>query len=111
MKVEVVWISETGCQRRTVEVPEGSTASDVLFRSRIIFKERSSLSVFGVKAWPGLIMHEGDRLEVAGPLQCDPKAARARRALEQGDIRVVTCGRHGGKRAPRTEKRPQQQGV
>ena len=108
MKVEVVWISSAGAQGRTVEVPEGSTASEALFRSRVIFRERSSLSVYGVRAHPGTVMHEGDRLEVAGPLLCDPKAARARRALEQGDIRVVTCGRHGGRRAPRTEKRPGQ---
>ena len=43
------------------------------------------------------VLHDGDRLEISAPLLVDPKEARRRRAERQGDVRVVTAGRHGGK--------------
>ena len=46
---------------------------------------------------------EGDRLEVSPRLLVDPREARRRRAERQGDVRVVTCGRHGGRRRPEAE--------
>ena len=54
--------------------------------------------VFGRRIEPSTKLHEGDRLEVAGALVCDPKKVRRARAESQGDVRVVTCGRHGGRR-------------
>lgn len=56
------------------------------------------LAVFGRRIEPSTKLHEGDRLEIAGALVCDPKKVRRARAESQGDVRVVTCGRHGGRR-------------
>ena len=41
------------------------------------------------------LAREGKKVLIA---DCDPKKVRRARAESQGDVRVVTCGRHGGRR-------------
>ena len=86
MRVEVLFVNEAGVMAETVEAPDGAAASE------------AGLAVFGRRIEPSTKLHEGDRLEVAGALVCDPKKVRRARAESQGDVRVVTCGRHGGRR-------------
>ena len=99
VKVELVRIGDGKTTRRTVEAPDGADAAAVLRAAGVSPKAGAGLAVFGVRAEPETVLKDGDRLTVADPLICNPKAARAQRALEQGDVRVVTCGRHGGRRA------------
>ena len=73
MRVEVLFVNEAGVMAETVEAPDGAAASEVL----------------------GLA---GASLPAGAALVCDPKKVRRARAESQGDVRVVTCGRHGGRR-------------
>lgn len=98
MQVEVLFVSESGVAAKTVEAPEGASAQSVLALAGEPLPEGSGLAVFGRRIEPGAKLREGDRLEVAGALVCDPKKVRRARAESQGDVRVVTCGRHGGRR-------------
>ena len=95
MRVEVLFVNEAGVMAETVEAPDGAAASEVLGLAGASLPAGAGLAVFGRRIEPSTKLHEGDRLEVAGALICDPKKVRRARAESQGDVRVVTCGRHG----------------
>ena len=80
MRVEVLFVNEAGVMAETVEAPDGAAASEVLGLAGASLPAGAGLAVF------------------AGALICDPKKVRRARAESQGDVRVVTCGRHGGRR-------------
>lgn len=98
MRVEVLFVSECGVAAKSVEAPDGASAQSVLAIAGEPLPAGAGLAVFGRRIEPDARLCEGDRLEVAGALVCDPKKARRARAESQGDVRVVTCGRHGGRR-------------
>lgn len=98
MLIEVVTISADGANLFTLDVEPGTTAEAAAARAGIALTPETGLARWGGKLAPDAVLAAGDRLEVAAPLICDPKKVRQARALSQGDVRVVTCGRHGGRR-------------
>ena len=90
MRVEVLFVNEAGVMAETVEAPDGAAASEVLGLAGASLPAGAGLAVFGRRIEPSTKLHEGDRLEVAGALVCDPKKVRRARAESQGDVRVVT---------------------
>ncbi|EJW91186.1 protein RnfH, partial [gut metagenome] len=79
-------------------VTDASTVREALKQLSIAVLPGTGFSVFARRVTEETVLKEGDRLEIASPLLCDVKKVRSERALKQGDIRVVTCGRHGGRR-------------
>ena len=66
-------------------------------RSLNTLPEGWGVSLWGEKRDLRTLLTDGDRIEVAAPILIDPKERRRRRAELLGDVRQVTCGRHGGK--------------
>ena len=89
MRVEVLFVSECGVAAKSVEAPDGASAQSVLAIAGEPLPAGAGLAVFGRRIEPDARLCEGDRLEVAGALVCDPKKARrkpgrrARRHLRQ----------------------------
>jgi len=55
-------------------------------RSRLLSSEDlagSEIAIFGRRRGPDEVLHEGDRIEVLGPLLVDPKEARQRRVASR----------------------------
>lgn len=98
MLIEVVTISADGANLITLDVEPGTTAGTAASAAGIALSPETGLARWGAKIAADTVLVAGDRLEVAAPLICDPKKVRQARALSQGDVRVVTCGRHGGRR-------------
>lgn len=73
----------------TIAIPEGCTVGQALaaaVRARLIAAEtlaRCSVAVFGRRCAPDDPLHDGDRIELAGPLSADPKEARQRRVAHR----------------------------
>ena len=84
-------------QERELDLEDGVIAEEALAQAGRKLASGEGLSVFGRRADVMTVLHDGDRLEISAPLLVDPKEARRRRAERQGDVRVVTAGRHGGK--------------
>ncbi|MFM7570572.1 MAG: RnfH family protein [Betaproteobacteria bacterium] len=102
MRIEIVWIEldadgRSGAASHRVELPTGATVSAALSAlARIDLADHLaagmlSVAIFGEHATPNSVLHDGDRIELLGPLLADPKASRARRAEVQrrrrGDVR------------------------
>lgn len=98
MKIELVRIEKTGVIRSEENVSEGVTVAQALTELGLRVTAETGFAVFARRVTAETRLKEGDRLEIAGALICDVKKVRSERALKQGDIRVVTCGRHGGRR-------------
>ena len=88
----------TGVRTGRLELPEGSSVAEALALLGRRPSPATGLSVFGRRISEMEVLHDGDRLELSPALIVDPREARRRRAERQGDVRVVTCGRHGGRR-------------
>lgn len=82
---------------RELTLDEGATAEEALSAAGVRLQPEDGLSVFNRRIQLMDVLHDGDRLEVSAPLITDPREARRRRAELQGDVRVVTAGRHGGR--------------
>ena len=80
----------THAKERELDLEDGVIAEEALAQAGRKLASGEGLSVFGRRADVMTVLHDGDRL-------VDPKEARRRRAERQGDVRVVTAGRHGGK--------------
>lgn len=87
----------TRAKERELDLEDGVIAEEALAQAGRKLASGEGLSVFGRRADVMTVLHDGDRLEISAPLLVDPKEARRRRAERQGDVRVVTAGRHGGK--------------
>lgn len=98
MRVEVLFVSECGVAAKSVEAPDGASAQSVLAIAGEPLPRARGWPFSDAASNPTHGCARADRLEVAGALVCDPKKARRARAESQGDVRVVTCGRHGGRR-------------
>ena len=82
---------------RKVELDEGATVEEALAALNRTLAQGEGLSIFAKRAELLDVLHDGDRLEIAPPILVDPREARRMRAERQRDVRVVTCGRHGGR--------------
>ncbi len=98
MRIELVRIEKAGVVKTEENVTDGATVASALKELGIDVLPETGFAIFARRVTAEAILKEGDRLEVANPLICDIKKVRSERALKQGDIRVVTCGRHGGRR-------------
>ena len=87
----------TRSTEREIDLPEGATVEEALDAFNRTLVAGEGISVFARRAELLDVLHDGDRVEVAPPILVDPREARRRRAERQGDVRVVTCGRHGGR--------------
>ncbi len=95
-----VWFCEVGAagaEEKAVELKAGAVVGDLLKTCARTLKTGEAASVWGRRVDEAHPLREGDRVVVAAPLLVDPKEARRLRAERQGDVRVVTCGRHGGR--------------
>ena len=79
----------THAKERELDLEDGVIAEEALAQAGRKLASGEGLSVFGRRA--------DVMTEISAPLLVDPKEARRRRAERQGDVRVVTAGRHGGK--------------
>jgi len=81
MRVEVIRAWPHRVESVMLDVPEGSTVADALASSGFDgLTPTPPTAVHGVMADAGLVLREGDRVEVLRPLLLDPKEARRRRA-------------------------------
>ena len=79
MKVEIIRAWPRRFEHTWVELPAGSTAGDALAAASLQ-ADAEAFAVFGVRAGPATVLHDGDRIELLRPLQVDPKDARRARA-------------------------------
>jgi len=98
VKVNVVVIDADGVSTREVTLAKGAKVSDALAALQLSWSADDGIALWGRRCRPETELTEGARVELARKLLCDPKRVRREHALEQGDIRVVTRGRHGGRR-------------
>lgn len=96
-RIAIVTIDEKGATTRTLEVSAGTLLGEALEIASIALPEGWGVSLWGEKRDLRTLLSDGDRIEVAALILIDPKERRRRRAELQGDVRQVTCGRHGGK--------------
>jgi putative ubiquitin-RnfH superfamily antitoxin RatB of RatAB toxin-antitoxin module len=88
MRVTVVFATPRIQDVVGVELPEGATIADALAQSGFVTHyglDPAALvvAVFGRRARADAPLADGDRVELTRNLLADPKAARARRALEK----------------------------
>lgn len=98
IEAELCIAGQNGARLARRAVPAGSTIEAALAAFGRPLRPGEGLAVWGRRAELSDAVRAGDRIEIAAPLLVDPKEARRRRAAEQGDVRVVTCGRHGSRR-------------
>ena len=80
MKGEVVRAGPRRYDSRQMELADGATVAEAIALSGIDCGGVAGLAVFGERVEPTHRLREGDRVELLGPLQADPKEARRRRA-------------------------------
>ncbi|MGY1409239.1 MULTISPECIES: RnfH family protein [unclassified Luteimonas] len=68
-----------------LELGEGATVADALALTRLPRDGVAGFAVHGERVEQDAPLHEGDRLELLGPLLADPKDSRRRRARVQAD--------------------------
>jgi len=68
-----------------LELAEGATVADALALTRLPRDGLAGFAVHGERVEQDVQLHEGDRLELLGPLLADPKDSRRRRARVQAD--------------------------
>lgn len=78
--VEVVRARPRRHDMRRLELAAGSTVADAVRASGIDIAGVTGYAVFGERAEDRRTLRDGDRVELLGPLQADPKEARRRRA-------------------------------
>ena len=85
MIVTVVWATNDVQDMVPVEVELGATLADAVRSSGLIAQygldpQRLRYALYGARADSDTPLAPGDRVEIVGPLNVDPKVARARRA-------------------------------
>lgn len=98
MQITIATVTAEGLTTQTAEVPAGATVAQALRAAGVTLREGWGLARWGRRCREEDVLEEGDRLDLASPLLCDPKKARRERAERQVDVRTVTCGRHGSKK-------------
>jgi putative ubiquitin-RnfH superfamily antitoxin RatB of RatAB toxin-antitoxin module len=85
VRVEIVRAWPHRFESMPLELPDGSSVADALAASGWGDGDCVGLAVFGVRAMPGQLLVDGDRVEVLRGLLADPKDARRRRAARRED--------------------------
>lgn len=98
MHITVVNIGSESIHEYAIELATGATVADALTATQVTLGDGDAVAIYGRKTTLATVLEEGDRIEVARALVCDPKLVRRERARAQGDIRIITAGRHGGRR-------------
>ena len=81
IRVEVVLAWPDRVEARALDLAEGATVAEAIAAAAIAGSEACpAVSVHGLLATPGQVLHDGDRVELLRPLQADPKDNRRRRA-------------------------------
>lgn len=85
MRVEVVYALAHAQDIVTLDVAEGSTASQAVAASGMperhgLAMSKLRLAVFGKTVAPGARLRDGDRVEILRTLMAEPNAARRARA-------------------------------
>lgn len=80
MRIEVVRAWPRRHESVVLDLPETATVADALDASGFDQAGVDGYAVFGERAVPHDLLHDGDRVELLRPLQIDPKEARRRRA-------------------------------
>jgi putative ubiquitin-RnfH superfamily antitoxin RatB of RatAB toxin-antitoxin module len=86
IRVTVVWATPSVQDVVVVVLPAGSTAAAAILRSGFaaayaLDVDRLACSVDGRKARPTTVLADGNRVDLARPLEVDPKSIRRLRAL------------------------------
>jgi len=81
--VQVVRAWREGFEAEDLELPEGARVADALQATCLSQQGVAGHAIHGERATPHMVLHEGDRLELLGPLLADPKDARRERAKAQ----------------------------
>lgn len=98
MEITIATVAPEGLSRRMAEVPEGATIGEALRLAGVKLEDGWGVALWGHRCREEDVLSAGDRIDLTAPLICDPKQARRERAEQQGDVRTVTCGRHGSRR-------------
>ena len=80
MNIEVVLAWPRRAESVRLEMPLGATVGEAVAASGLPLEAVAAWAVHGVRAEPGTLLRDGDRVELLRPLQADPKEARRRRA-------------------------------
>lgn len=88
MKIELVRAWPRRFEACALDLPEGARLRDALAAAGWDRDEEAvAYAVYGVRAEPDAVLHEGDRVELLRPLLADPKDARRRRAQARGPLK------------------------
>lgn len=96
MLITFIELSLDALNKRSVDLIEGNDAQALLKQLGIRLPEGAVLSRFGQKIALDETLNDEDEICLCPKVVVNPREMRAKRAIEQGDVRVVTCGRHGG---------------
>ena len=85
MNVTVVWATPRVQDIVDVELPAGATIADAVAQSGLVAQYGADpatlgFAIFGRRAAASALLADGDRVELARPLESDPKTLRATRA-------------------------------
>ena len=101
IRVTVVWATPQVQDVVDVMLPAGSTAADAILHSGFIAAyaldvDRLDCSVDGRRARPTTALADGNRVDLARPLEVDPKSIRRLRALAR-PLRPTVKPEHRGR--------------
>lgn len=105
--IELALVDGDRVRRERLEMRAGATVGEAMaaFVARgCVGAEdaaRLPVAVFGRVRAPGYVLHEGDRLELLGPLLADPKVARRARVEQRRAEKGKDKWRAPGVTAPR----------
>ena len=85
MRVQLIRAWPERFESEELELGEGATVADALALTRLPRDGLAGFAVHGERVERDAPLHEGDRLELLGPLLADPKDSRRRRARVQAE--------------------------
>ncbi len=83
MRVEVIRAWPRRHCVQALDMHDGATLAEAVAASGIETHGVAGYAVHGERAQPTHVLRDGDRVELLGPLQADPKEARRSRALRR----------------------------
>jgi len=89
ISVVLARVAEGAVRMDALTLPAGTTLAQALaeaVRRRIVAAadiDVQAVAVFGRRRGPHEVLHDGDRIELPGPLSVDPKVARQRRVAHR----------------------------
>ena len=101
MQITLCRVDASGATQTDITIAEGARVEDAIRAAGLApesLPEGTGIALWGRRATLETALSAGDRVDLCAPLLVDPKEARRERALRQGDVRQVTCGRHGSRR-------------